>query len=89
MEARQRQEILKRGGPQVKWSGEPALGSYYDEKEIEAVVRTIRESMDPTVGFGGICPEIERFEAGFASYCGAAEAVTINGAGTGLDMAMR
>ncbi len=87
MEARQRKEILRRG-MQVQWIGEPLLGSYYDEEEIEVVVRIIRESMDPTIGFGFICPEIEEFEAAFARYCGTADAVTVNGAGTGLDMAM-
>lgn len=88
MEAGLRKEILKHGGPQIKWPSEPLLGSYYDEEEIEVVVKTIRESMDPTTGFGFICPEIERFEAEFARYCGTADAVSINGAGTGLDMAM-
>ena len=44
--------------------------------------------MDPAVGFGFICPEIDQFEKAFAAYCGTADAVSINGAGTGLDMAM-
>jgi perosamine synthetase len=88
MESGQRKEILKRGGPSIRWAAEPLLGSYYDEEEIEVVVQTIRDSLDPTVGFGFICPEIKQFEAAFAAYCGTAEAVSINGAGTGLDMAM-
>jgi dTDP-4-amino-4,6-dideoxygalactose transaminase len=64
------------------------LGAWYTEEEIEAATRAIRDSMDPTVGFGFICEEIEEFEAAFAEYCGTAHAVSINGAGTGLDMAM-
>jgi len=87
MNLKERKEILKRG-LEVKWPGEPLLGGYYGEEEIEVVVKTIRESMDPTVGFGFICPEIEEFEAAFAKYCGTDFAVSINGAGTGLDMAM-
>jgi len=73
---------------EINWPGEPLLGSAYGEAEIEVVTQTIRESMDPTVGFGFICREIEEFEAAFAAYCGTADAVSINGAGTGLDMAM-
>jgi dTDP-4-amino-4,6-dideoxygalactose transaminase len=83
-----REEILAHGKPPVVWPGEPLLGGYYTEEEIEVVVRTIRDSMDWTVGFGFICQEIVDFEAAFARYCGTADAVSINGAGTGLDMAM-
>jgi len=72
----------------VAWPNEPLLGSYYGEEELEVINRTVRESMDPTVGFGFICPEIEAFEAALATYCGTADCVTINGAGTGLDMAL-
>jgi dTDP-4-amino-4,6-dideoxygalactose transaminase len=88
MNTKQRREILKRGKPSIPWPGEPLLGSYYGEEEVEAVVKTIRDSMDPTKGFGFICPEIEEFEAAFAAYCGTKHCVSINGAGTGLDMAM-
>jgi len=84
----QRKEILERGWPSVKWEGEPMLGGWYTEEEIEAVVRTIRESMDWTVGFGFFCEEIVEFERKFAEYCGAAEAISITSAGAGLDMAM-
>jgi len=44
--------------------------------------------MNLEVGFGFICEEIEQFEAAFADYCDTADCVSINGAGTGLDMAM-
>jgi perosamine synthetase len=90
LDERRRKEILKRGkpDPQVVWPGEPLLGSYYTEEEIETVVRVIRASMDWTVGFGFICKEITDFEAAFARYCGTADSISINGAGTGLDMAM-
>ena len=88
MEKAQRQEILKTRRLSKDWPGEPLLGGYYGEEEIETVVRTIRESLDPTVGFGFICKEITDFEAAFAAYCGTADSVSINGAGSGLDMAM-
>lgn len=88
MDARRREEVLKRGGLEVAWPGEPLLGSYYTEEEIEVVVKTIRDSLDPTVGFGFICKEIEEFEAAFAAYIGTADSVSINGAGSGLDMAV-
>lgn len=88
MNPKQRQEALKRGRPSVAWPGEPLLGSYYGQEEIEAAVNAIRASMDPTVGFGFICEEIEEFEQAFAAYCGTRFAVSINGAGGGLDMAV-
>jgi dTDP-4-amino-4,6-dideoxygalactose transaminase len=89
MTEKQRKEALKVGRLSKAWPGEPLLGSYYGEEEIEAVVRAIRASLDPTVGFGFICEEIEEFELAFAGYCGTAHSVSINGAGTGIDMAMR
>lgn len=88
IETRQRKEILRHGPPPVPFRGEPLLGGYYTEAEVEAVVRTIRESMDWSVGFGFITKEITDFEAAFAKFCGSEFAVSINGAGTGLDMAM-
>jgi dTDP-4-amino-4,6-dideoxygalactose transaminase len=88
MNAKERKEILKRGRPAVAWPGEPLLGSYYGDEEIDVLVKTIRASMDPTVGFGFICEEIEEFERAFADYCGARFCVSINGAGGGLDMAV-
>ncbi|HID06457.1 MAG TPA: hypothetical protein EYP10_04845, partial [Armatimonadetes bacterium] len=55
-----RQEILKGVRPKVLWRGEPPLGAWYTEEEIEAVVKAIRDSMDWNVGFTG--REIEEFE---------------------------
>jgi perosamine synthetase len=88
MNAAERKQILSRGRPGPRWPGEPLLGGYYTEEEFEAVTRAMRDAMDPTVGFGFICREIEEFEAAFAAYCGTRDCVTVNGAGTGLDMAM-
>jgi perosamine synthetase len=88
MDAKRRKEVLSRGKPPVTWPGEPLLGGWYTEEEIEVVVKTIRASMDWRVGFGFICEEIVAFERAFAEYVGTADAVSINGAGTGLDMAL-
>ena len=52
IKAEQRKEILKRERSTIYSSGEPLLGSYYTEEEIDVVVKTIRASMDPCVGFG-------------------------------------
>jgi len=83
-----RQQILKQGKPCLPWPAEPMLGGHYGDEEVEAAVRTIRSSLDPAVGFGFICEEITAFEQAFADYCGTRFALTINGAGSGLDMAM-
>jgi perosamine synthetase len=84
----ERKAALKAGmsGP---WQSEPWLGSVYGEEEIEAVVRTIRASMKPSVGFGFITEEFEEFERQFAAYCDTKHAVSISTASCGLDMAMR
>jgi len=87
-EKRRKQIIAEHGKPDPVWPGEPLLGGWYTEEEIAVVEKTIRESMDWTVGFGFICPEIVEFERAFADYAGTADMVSINGAGTGLDMAM-
>jgi perosamine synthetase len=71
------------------WEAEPMLGGTYGNEEVEAVVRAIHASTDPAVGFGFICEEITDFERDFAAYCSVKHAVSINGAGGGLDMMMR
>jgi dTDP-4-amino-4,6-dideoxygalactose transaminase len=65
------------------------MGSIYGEEEIEACVAAIRESMDPLVGFGMNNEVVEDFENAFAAYIGTKYMVACNGAGTGIDMAMR
>jgi perosamine synthetase len=88
MNEKQRKEALARK-LSLDWPPEPLLGSVYGEEEIAAVVKTIRESMDPRVGFGfANCTEIEDFEKAIARWVGTEYCVTINGAGGGLDMAM-
>lgn len=59
MDAKQRKEALKLGGPSKPWQTECLLGGYYGEEEVEAAVRAIRGSMDPTIGFGFECEELD------------------------------
>jgi len=75
-------------GLSTAWQAEPILGGYYGEEEITAVVAAMRDSMDPRVGFGFICREIEEFEKTFAAWAGTAYCVSVNGAGGALDMAL-
>ncbi|NPV06996.1 MAG: DegT/DnrJ/EryC1/StrS family aminotransferase [Anaerolineae bacterium] len=67
--------------------GEPSLGSWYTEEEVEALLRVMRRSMDWRVGFHP-SPEVPQFEQEFARYCGAEYAFACTSAGTALDMAM-
>jgi len=87
-----RKDILARGKPEPKdvpWWGEPNLGGWYTEAEVEAAIQAIRESSDWATGFGPNAKVIGEFENAFASYCGAKYAVAVNGGGTGIDMAIR
>jgi len=85
-----RKEILAKYKPKKVWRGEPLLGSWYTEEEIEAVVKTIRASMDwEGEGFGFFSKEIADFEQAFAEYCGTEDCIAISNAGVGLDMAVR
>ena len=86
LDEKERKEILKKWRPKVMPPAEPLLGGWYTEEEVEAAVKAIRDSMDWHVGFTG--DEIKEFEKTFAEYIGTKYAISINGAGTGLDMAM-
>ena len=78
-----------RGGLSREWQAEPMLGGWYTEEEIDAVVKAIRSSMDPAVGFGFFCDEILEFEQKFAEYIGTRYALSVTSAGTGLDVAVK
>ena len=88
IDASRRQEILKQGPLPTLFKGEPLLGSYYTQEEVDVINKTLRESMDWHTGFGFMVKEITDFEEAFAKFCGTEFAMSINGAGTGLDMAM-
>ena len=89
IDASRRKRILARGRSQAGWEGEPRLGGWYTNKEIQAAVKSIRDSMDWRVGFGFITKEITGFEKAFARYCGSKYAVSVATASIGLDMAVR
>jgi dTDP-4-amino-4,6-dideoxygalactose transaminase len=86
----QRREILASRYPKVRINDEAELGGVYKEEEVEAALKAIRSSMDwRHGGFGFVgAKEIQDFERAFAEYTGAEYAISINGAGSGLDMAM-
>ncbi len=83
------QKAQARGGLTREWQAEPMLGGWYTEEEIDAVVKAIRSSMDPAVGFGFFCDEIVEFEQKFAEYIGTRYALSVTSAGTGLDVAVK
>ena len=87
MTKKQRKEILTTRCPESPFPPQPMFGAWYTEDEIRAAVKAVRDSMDWRVGFGG-GKEIKEFEEAFAEYIGTDYAVAINGAGTGLDMAI-
>jgi len=89
IDAERREAVLERGRPAVTWKGEPGLGGWYTEEEIEAAVAAIRRAMDWNTGFGFLVEEIVRFEEEFARYVGTGFAVSVATASLGLDMAMR
>jgi dTDP-4-amino-4,6-dideoxygalactose transaminase len=91
LDATTRKEVLARGKPEpsdVMWWGEPNLGAWYTDEEIDAAVASIKESSHWTTGFGPNPRTITEFEEAFAEYCGARYAVAVNSCGTALDMAM-
>lgn len=89
MDQEQRKKILARGGLSRDWQAEPMLGGWYTEEEIDAAMKAIRNSLDPSVGFGFFCDEIVEFEQKFAEYIGTKYALSVTSAGTGLDVAVR
>lgn len=88
MDADRRKEIIATQKPEIPWANEPAMGSYYDEAEFEAVRREMEASNHPHIGFNSGNQTVLDFEAKFAEYIGCGAAVVCNGAGTAQDMAM-
>jgi perosamine synthetase len=92
IDSKTRKKILARGKPEPKdvpWWGEPNLGGWYTEVEIEAAVKAIRDSMHWSAGFGPHAATITEFENAFARYCGAKYAIAVTNCGMGLEIAMR
>ena len=74
--------------PKTKWFGEPNLGSFYDKKEIDAVVRVLKKSKHWSIGFGPNPIEVKKFENDFAKYCGTKHAIAVSNNGDGFDMVL-
>jgi dTDP-4-amino-4,6-dideoxygalactose transaminase len=72
----------------IKWEAEPALGTWYTNKEIKVVYKTLQDSLNIKRGFNANT-EIAKFEKGFKEYIGVKYSVAVNSAGTGLDIAMK
>lgn len=64
----------------------PPLGGWFTDEEVNAIMETLRDSMDWRKGFSG--PETAQFEEAFARYCGVEHAIALNSCGTGLDISM-
>jgi perosamine synthetase len=78
----------KRPSPNTKWFGEPNLGSFYDKKEINAVIRVLEKSRHWSIGFGPNPIEVKKFESDFAKYCGTKHAIAVSNNGDGFDMVL-
>ncbi len=88
MDADVRKEIIATQKPEIPWASEPKMGSYYGEEEFEAVQREMEACNHPHIGFDAHNDTSREFEEKFAQWCGAPHALTVNGAGSGLDMAV-
>ncbi|MBR4674601.1 MAG: DegT/DnrJ/EryC1/StrS family aminotransferase [Victivallales bacterium] len=75
--------------PAIAWPSEPRLGSIYGQEELDAVEKSMRDSMDVVKGFGFSAPPIPDFEAAFAKYTGTKFATAVNSCGPGIDIVMR
>ena len=85
-------KILSKGKPVPKnkiWYGEPNLASYYGKKEINAVMKVLRESKHWSVGFGPNPLEILTFEKDFAKFCDVKYAIAVSNNGDGFDMVLQ
>ncbi len=88
MDADRREEIIATQKPEIPWANEPKMGSYYGEEEFAAVRQEMERCNQPHIGFHAHNETSEEFEDKFAEWCGAEHALTCNGAGSGLDMAV-
>ncbi|HUS80643.1 MAG TPA: DegT/DnrJ/EryC1/StrS family aminotransferase [Armatimonadota bacterium] len=88
MDPDRRKEIIATQKPEIPWANEPAMGSYYDEAEFEAVRKIMQECNHPHIGFNAHSQVSKDFEAAFADYIGVKHCRVVNGAGAGQDMAM-
>lgn len=88
MDADRRKEIIATQKPEIPWANEPTMGAYYGPEEFEAVRAEMERCNHPHIGFHAHNETALEFEAKFAEWCGAPHALAVNGAGSGLDLAV-
>ncbi|MEU6405475.1 DegT/DnrJ/EryC1/StrS family aminotransferase [Streptomyces sp. NPDC046985] len=71
----------------LRWPEQPALGGWYTQEEIDAVMQALADSADWRTGFRAKAQEIA-FEDAFAVHAGVPFAVAYNGAGTAMDQVL-
>jgi dTDP-4-amino-4,6-dideoxygalactose transaminase len=89
MSAFRKSDIAKPFPADVLWYGEPNIGSYFDEEEIEAVVKILKASNHWSTGLLSKSEEVAEFESSLAEYCGTEYAIALTNCGAGLDLALR
>ncbi len=71
----------------IKSLKQPGLGSVYDDTEIRAVEKILRECIENNRMISLYTPEVDEFEKKAADYLGVKNAVAVSSCGTGLDIA--
>ncbi|MER5638139.1 DegT/DnrJ/EryC1/StrS family aminotransferase [Kitasatospora sp. NPDC002227] len=74
-------------GAALRWPDQPALGGWYTQDELDAVMEALAESADWRTGFRAKAREIA-FEDAFAVHAATPFAVAYNGAGTAMDQVL-
>lgn len=80
-------DLSRHLGPILHWQGEPELGGWYTDQEVQAVEEALRATMQPWSTHAG--KYISNFEEEFAAFVGASSAIALNGGGSALDLALR
>ncbi len=83
----ERRDILERGSAGRVDPSLVPLGGWFEQEETDAILEVLKAGSHYWVGFGG-GPYVPRFEEEFAAYVGTKHAVSLNSAGTGLDLVM-
>ncbi|BDH07158.1 DegT/DnrJ/EryC1/StrS family aminotransferase [Streptomyces seoulensis] len=71
----------------LRWPEQPALGGWYTQDEIDAVMQTLTDSADWRTGFRAKAQEMT-FEDAFAAHAAVPFAIAYNGAGTAMDQVL-
>ena len=80
------QKIKKPNPSNVNWYAEPNLGSYFDNNEIKAVLKCLKNSNKWYQGFNPTPVEIDKFEREFENKFSVKNAISICNNGLGFDL---